>query len=139
MPTGDFVRSRDATLGAEQRIGAIRDVVGEHNLTLLDANGIASRLMGDTIFANIIMAGAAWQSGLIPVSLEALFRAIELNGVRIDENTKAFHWGRIAAHDPDQLTTDQQIALERQVALASARSINVTALKLDDYADSYGC
>jgi indolepyruvate ferredoxin oxidoreductase len=103
MPTGDFVRSRDATLGAEQRIGAIRDVVGEHNLTLLDANGIASRLMGDTIFANIIMAGAAWQSGLIPVSLEALLRAIELNGVRIDENTKAFQWGRIAAHDPDAI------------------------------------
>jgi indolepyruvate ferredoxin oxidoreductase len=46
------------------------------------------------------MVGAAWQAGLIPVSLEALLRAIELNGVKIDENKKAFAWGRIAVHDP---------------------------------------
>ncbi|MEJ2275795.1 MAG: hypothetical protein P8Y01_14700, partial [Woeseiaceae bacterium] len=44
--------------------------------------------------------GAAWQAGLFPVSLEALLRAIELNGVKIDENKKAFAWGRIAVHDP---------------------------------------
>jgi indolepyruvate ferredoxin oxidoreductase len=103
MPTGEFVRSRDVTLGADERIAAIRDMVGEHNLGLIDANGLASRLMGDTIFANIIMVGAAWQRGLVPVSLDALLRAIELNGVRIEENTKAFQWGRVAAHDPDAI------------------------------------
>jgi indolepyruvate ferredoxin oxidoreductase len=101
MPTGDFVRSRDATLSADERIAAIGDVVGEQNMALLDANGLAGRLMGDTIFANVLMVGAAWQLGLVPVSLEALLRAIELNGVRIEENVTAFHWGRIAAHDPN--------------------------------------
>jgi indolepyruvate ferredoxin oxidoreductase len=101
MPTGDFVRSRDATLSSDERITAIGNVVGEQNLALLDANGLAGRLMGDTIFANVLMVGAAWQLGLVPVSLDALLRAIELNGVRIDENVKAFHWGRIAAHDPE--------------------------------------
>jgi indolepyruvate ferredoxin oxidoreductase len=100
MPTGDFVRIRDANLRADERVAAIRDVVGESNLKTLDANGLAARLMGDTIFANVMMVGAAWQQGLIPVSIDALLRAIELNGVKVDENKDAFTWGRIAVHDP---------------------------------------
>jgi indolepyruvate ferredoxin oxidoreductase len=134
MPTGDFVRSRDATLGAEQRIAAIRDVVGEHNLALLDANGIASRLMGDTIFANIIMAGAAWQRGLVPVSLDALLRAIELNGVRTEENTKAFQWGRIAAHDPDAIS--RLLNGDNNVVETLERMIDRRRAFLVDYQDS---
>ncbi len=100
MPTGDFVRQRDANLRADERVAAIRDVVGDANLQTLDANGLAERLMGDTIYANVMMVGAAWQNGLIPLSLEALLRAIELNGVKIDDNKRAFTWGRVAAHDP---------------------------------------
>ncbi len=100
MPTGDFVRRRDADLRVDDRVAAIADAVGAENLATLDANALAGRIMGDTIYANVMMVGAAWQSGLIPVSLEALMRAIELNGVKIEENQKAFTWGRIAAHDP---------------------------------------
>ena len=113
MPTGDFLRARDASLNAPQRISEIGKAVGEDNLAMLDANGLANRLLGDTIFANVVMVGAAWQQGLVPVSLDALLRAIELNGVRIDENRKAFTWGRIAAHDPDAvarlLDGDEQV------------------------------
>ncbi|MDH3333978.1 MAG: pyruvate ferredoxin oxidoreductase, partial [Gammaproteobacteria bacterium] len=69
-------------------------------LSSMNANRLAERLMGDTIYANIIMTGCAWQKGMIPVSLEALQRAIELNGVKTDANKQAFMWGRIAAHDP---------------------------------------
>ena len=43
------------------------------------------------------MLGCAWQHGLVPVSHKALMRAIELNGVEIEKNLKAFEWGRIAA------------------------------------------
>ena len=100
MPTGDFVRQRDANLRANERVAAIADVIGDGNLQTLDANGLAERLMGDTIYANVMMVGAAWQGGLVPLSLEALLRAIELNGVKIDDNKRAFTWGRIAAHDP---------------------------------------
>ncbi len=100
MPTGDFVRQRDANLRADERVAAIADVVGDGNLQAIDANGLADRLMGDTIYANVMMVGAAWQNALIPLSLEALLRAIELNGVKIEDNKRAFTWGRIAAHDP---------------------------------------
>ena len=109
MPTGDFVRQRDASLRADDRVEAIREVVGDDRLSTLDANRLAQHLMGDTIYANVMMVGAAWQKGLVPLSLEALLRAIELNGVKIEENKQAFTWGRIAAHDPaaiDRLLDD---------------------------------
>jgi indolepyruvate ferredoxin oxidoreductase len=55
--------------------------------------------MGDAIATNLFMLGYAWQKGLVPVSSEAILRAIELNGVAIESNTKSFLWGRRAAHD----------------------------------------
>jgi indolepyruvate ferredoxin oxidoreductase len=103
MPTGSFVQVRDASLHADERIGAIGELVGERNLATLDANRLALRLMGDTIYANVMMVGAAWQQGLIPVSLDALLRAIELNGIKVEENKRAFSWGRIAIHDTQRL------------------------------------
>jgi indolepyruvate ferredoxin oxidoreductase len=97
MLTGDFVRYRDASLRAEERVKAIGEAIGEDRVSTIDANKLAHRLMGDTIYANVLMLGGAWQEGLIPVSLDALLRAIELNGVKIEENKQAFTWGRIAA------------------------------------------
>jgi indolepyruvate ferredoxin oxidoreductase len=100
MHTGDVIRQRDANLRVDARLAAIESAIGTGNLSSMNANRLAERLMGDTIYANIIMTGCAWQKGMIPVSLEALLRAIELNGVKIDANKQAFIWGRIAAHDP---------------------------------------
>jgi indolepyruvate ferredoxin oxidoreductase len=103
MPTGDVVRFRDADLASPARLRAIRQVIGNDNLDSIDANALAERLLGDAVYANIIMLGFAWQRGLVPVSLSALLRAIELNGVAVERNKKAFAWGRIAAADPDFL------------------------------------
>ena len=97
MLTGDFIRHRDASLRASDRVAAIATAVGESYLETIDANQLAERLMGDTIYANVLMVGCAWQLGLVPVSMQALLRAIELNGVKIEENKRAFAWGRIAA------------------------------------------
>ncbi|MDJ0813531.1 MAG: indolepyruvate ferredoxin oxidoreductase family protein [Woeseiaceae bacterium] len=103
MTTADFVKHRDANMQAARRIKAIGDVVGKDNLSTLDANALAEQLLGNTIYANVMMLGCAWQKGLVPVSLEALKRAIELNGVEIDKNKQAFDWGRVAAVNPDAL------------------------------------
>ena len=100
MLTGDFIQHRDANLRVDDRLAAIGKAVGNGRLSTIDANALARKLMGDTIYANVIMTGCAWQQGLIPVSLAALLRAIELNGIKIDANKQAFTWGRIAAHDP---------------------------------------
>ena len=103
MATGDFVRHRDADLRAGDRIAAIRDVIGDNNLSTIDANRLAQQLLGDTIYANVLLLGFAWQKGLVPISLQALMRAIVLNNVAIENNQQAFNWGRLAAAKPDQL------------------------------------
>ena len=103
MPTGDFTRHRDADLEPALRTKQIADIVGAENLEVLNANKAAETLLGDVVFANVLLMGAAWQNGLIPVSLDAIERAIELNGVAVDKNRMAFTWGRIAAHTPGAL------------------------------------
>jgi indolepyruvate ferredoxin oxidoreductase len=98
--TADFVRFRDASLKANERVDAIAAITGAENLATIAANHVAEALLGDTIYANVLLLGYAWQSGLVPVSLKALHRAIEINGVKVENNRTAFDWGRIAAADP---------------------------------------
>ncbi|NOX69721.1 MAG: indolepyruvate ferredoxin oxidoreductase family protein [Gammaproteobacteria bacterium] len=100
ISTADFVLHRDANLKADQRIHAIRNVIGKDNLATVSANRLASAFLGDTIYSNVLMLGYAWQHSLVPVSEEAILRAIEINAVKIDENKKAFRLGRLAAADP---------------------------------------
>src|SRR5262249_51196027 len=53
--------------------------------------------------ANVVLLGYAWQRGLVPVSLAAIDRAIELNGVAVQMNRDAFALGRLAAANPAAL------------------------------------
>ena len=103
MLTGDFVKHRDANLRAGDRVAAIRDLLGAQNFDALDANAVAEKLLGNTIYANVLLLGSAWQQGLVPVSLDAMLRAIELNGVEIQKNKLAFSWGRLAAVSPERI------------------------------------
>ena len=64
-----------------------------------DAEQVAVQLVGDSIYTNPLMLGFAWQKGRVPLSHAALMRAIELNGVQVDNNKAAFEWGRRCAHD----------------------------------------
>jgi len=100
MSTADFVRFRDANLRASERVEAIAAITGTDKLSTLAANQLAEALLGNTIYANVLLLGYAWQKGLLPVSLAAMLRAIELNAVAVDQNRDAFNWGRIAAAEP---------------------------------------
>ena len=101
MPTGDLVQDRDADLNVKARLQAIESTVDASTLRTLDANMLSEILLGDSVYANVLMLGAAWQAGLVPLSQDALMRAIELNGVKPDQNKKAFLWGRLVVHAPD--------------------------------------
>ena len=105
LPTATFVRNPDASLQADSLLAKMRHAVGEEKalLTSIDAQDIAQRLMGDTMPSNIVMLGACWQRGLVPVSFEALMRAIELNGVAVENNKTAFALGRLAIAAPEAL------------------------------------
>jgi len=69
----------------------------------VNAEAIAERLLGDHVFTNMVLVGAAFQHGCLPVSREALEQAIRLNGTAVDQNLQAFHWGRTAVADPRAL------------------------------------
>jgi indolepyruvate ferredoxin oxidoreductase len=99
-PTAAFVRNADWQNPAERCVADVARAVGEAGLGLFDADALASRMMGDTLYVNPMILGYAWQKGWIPLGREALLRAIELNAVAVDNNKAAFEWGRRAAQDP---------------------------------------
>jgi indolepyruvate ferredoxin oxidoreductase len=98
--TGDFLRNPDDgfPLGAMEQ--SVIAAVGTGQAEFLDAGRLATLLLGHSIATNIFLLGYAWQKGLVPLSAEALLRAIELNGANVEGNRSAFNWGRRAAHDP---------------------------------------
>jgi len=110
-PTSEFARNADWSVDADAMLKNIQSVCGEN---FFAANGleIARALMGDSVASNMFMLGAAWQRGWVPVSLDALNKAIELNAVQIEFNKAAFLWGRRAATD---LAAVQKVATPANV------------------------
>ena len=102
MP-GEFTRDRDLTLPDAGLRHDIRAAVGERCATFFNATSLATALLGDSIAANLLMLGYAYQRGLIPVSAAAIQRAVELNGVAVAMNLAAFGWGRRFAIDPEEV------------------------------------
>ncbi|MGV2291732.1 indolepyruvate ferredoxin oxidoreductase family protein [Trinickia sp. YCB016] len=95
-PTADFVRNAKWTFPGAQTEQDLRTGIGE-GCTFIDANALALTLLGDTIYANPLLLGFAWQKGWLPLELASFMRAIELNGVSIEKNRLAFDWGRYVA------------------------------------------
>ncbi|UUX48504.1 indolepyruvate ferredoxin oxidoreductase family protein [Nisaea acidiphila] len=96
---GAFTQNPDLQFPAETVKSALKTACGENSTHFLDANRIATALLGDSIASNLFVLGYAYQLGLIPLSGAAIERAVELNGVAVEFNKKAFLWGRRAAHD----------------------------------------
>ena len=138
MPTGDLVLHRDAQLHTDLREEVIRATVGGENLVGFDANAMAERFLGDTVFANMMMLGFAWQKGLVPVSHAALRQAIVLNGVAINKNHRAFDLGRIMAATPDALALPQKTKpTADSPAIIADRAERLRAYQDDGYAQRY--
>ena len=133
-PTADFTRDPDwqFPLAAMQR--SIAEATGTDGVDFVDATELATALMGDAIATNLLLLGYAWQKGLVPVSQEALERAIELNGVAVDMNRKAFLWGRRAAHD---LATVQRFAAPAPSQAAAARTLDEIIQRRSDFLVGY--
>ena len=98
MP-GSFTTKPDLQFPAEEIIASVRLALGGREPLQIDATALATALLGDAIASNLFMLGYAWQQGLVPLSHDALMRAIELNGAAVAMNQAAFAWGRRAAVD----------------------------------------
>jgi indolepyruvate ferredoxin oxidoreductase len=115
---GDIERNPDFVLPSEKIKQAICRAAGDR-VDFLNVTSLALTLLGDSIAANMFMLGYAWQKGLLPLSQEALLRAIELNGEAVPMNHSAFLWGRRAAHDLSSV----------EAVVASLRNLDVTREK----------
>ncbi|WP_306113914.1 MULTISPECIES: indolepyruvate ferredoxin oxidoreductase family protein [unclassified Roseovarius] len=99
--TGDFTRDTEFKLPTDRLELALQARLKD-GVQLFDATELARAAMGDSIFSNMMIFGATWQRGLIPLSLEAITAAIELNGAAVAKNLRAFEIGRWAALHPEE-------------------------------------
>lgn len=128
-PTGRFVLNTETRDDPAAMLASVRAVTRE--VVALPAARTIERDFGDLIFLNIYLLGAAFQRGLIPMSREALRRAIELNGAAVPKNLAAFEAGRLAAEAEPK-------APETLKAMIARRMSDLTAYQSARYAATYG-
>ncbi|HEY8770759.1 MAG TPA: indolepyruvate ferredoxin oxidoreductase family protein [Thermoleophilaceae bacterium] len=102
VPTGKMVldtEERFPELAAQ--LDAVETATRKELNLYLDAQRLSELLFDDHMPSNMLALGAAWQRGALPLSLEAIERAIGLNGAAVEKNLAAFAWGRACVADPD--------------------------------------
>ncbi|MEQ8322625.1 MAG: indolepyruvate ferredoxin oxidoreductase family protein [Rhodospirillales bacterium] len=140
--TADFTRQPDMMFPEEGLKQTLREEAGQDSVDFFEATAMARKLLGDTIAANMMVVGYAYQKGLLPVSADAIERAIELNGVAIEFNKQAFLWGRRAAHDMAAVETiigrnDEKPQPFELDGFIERRINDLTAYQNKTYSDKY--
>ena len=126
--TGDMVRHPQLSFPHHPALAALRERLGCAQQGCADeyqAAALAAQLCGHSILTNMLLLGCAWQRGWVPVSRAALVRAIELNGVGVADNLRAFAWGRCLAAAPAEVIAR---AAARANAAARAEPTTLAAL-----------
>jgi indolepyruvate ferredoxin oxidoreductase len=99
---GNFTHDADYTIPTDRIERVIQKAAGA-KVCFVDATGVATALLGNSIAANMFMLGYAWQKGFVPLDDTSILRAIELNHEAVEMNRRAFLWGRREAVDPAAL------------------------------------
>jgi indolepyruvate ferredoxin oxidoreductase len=144
-PTSDFQRNRDFSMPNEALWATIEQACAEKNLAKIPAHDIAVRYCGDSVYANMILLGAAWQAGQVPLSHDALCRAIELNGQAVAANLRAFKIGRQYVVSPERLVAKPAAVVqwapragkEDVQQLVQDRHMRLVAYQGSSYAQQY--
>src|SRR5690348_13384618 len=135
---GDFTRNADFSLPTERLKRAIAGAAGQGRTHFVDANRLAVALLGQSIGANMFMLGYACQLGALPVSGEAIEKAIEMNGEAVKMNIAAFRYGRRAAVDPaavqDLVTPAPQ---QQNDSLKLSESLDETIARREAFLTAY--
>ncbi len=130
--TGEFTRNTDFRVPSD-RLQVSLQARLQDRVAFLDATELARILMGDSIYSNMMVFGAAWQRGLIPLSAEAIQRAIELNGAAVAQNARAFALGRWAVLHPaeaDRILLPEPPAPVDPVAYRAERLVGYQSRRL---------
>ena len=101
FPTGEQVRD----VHAQVDTAGIRSLIESYSREQygVRARWIADELFGDYMLTNMVVLGAAYQVGAVPISAASLERAIELNGVSVELNKQAFRYGRLWISNPERI------------------------------------
>ena len=102
--TGEFTRDIAFRLPMDRLQQRILSELGADKSLVFNASELSRKMLGDSIFSNTILMGAAWQRGALPLSLEAMETAIKLNGAAVAKNISAFSIGRWLVVDAEGLS-----------------------------------
>ncbi|MGY1915582.1 indolepyruvate ferredoxin oxidoreductase family protein [Blastococcus sp. SYSU DS0973] len=101
VATGAMVTDPGVTFPPpEQLADRIRTATRIGDAVFLDAHQLTQQLFGGDQSANVLLLGAAYQSGALPVPASAIEEAIAVNGAAVEVNIQAFRRGRQAVADP---------------------------------------
>jgi len=145
-PTGAMVE--DLTVQHPDEAGLLERVrTASAELFDFDALEAAGRIFGNTVAANFLLVGAAYQTGGLRLPAAAIEEAIAINGTAVAANVAAFRWGRVAVTDPAAFRAANDLAVpvrERRVPASVAaagltgevlRLVEQRAADLVDYQD----
>ena len=136
VPTAGMNRNPTAPQPDPDRLQAAIDQCSRKSDNVyLDTYWVAERLFGDILYANMLLLGAAYQAGGIPLRAASIETAIELNGKAVEANIQAFRWGRLCAADPARVERELKEQAEGNKAEASARSAELENLRQEALAD----
>jgi indolepyruvate ferredoxin oxidoreductase len=94
VPTIGMVLGADAPAETAALLTQLAARTGPGGFVAIDAAGAAESALGDAATANIVVLGAAYQRGLLPMTAAAIEAAVRANGVAVDANIAAFRLGR---------------------------------------------
>ena len=145
-PTIAFAKDPNWSANGDALLERIRAAAGAGDTVGLAATQLATALIGDAIASGMFLLGYVWQRGWLPVSADAMQRAIELNGAAVESNTQAFLWGRRAAADltaveavarPSNVVRFTPSATRKTADLIAHRAGELTDYQNADYAQRY--
>jgi indolepyruvate ferredoxin oxidoreductase len=126
--TSDYIQNPDTPFPAQEIRSLISESVLPGKAWFFDSTRIAERACGNPIASNMLMVGYAWQKGLIPLSRNAIERAIEINHVAIEMNLQAFNWGRCLADDTPKVIEQLNLMPAAEPTLDEVIELRANAL-----------
>lgn len=142
VPTADINRKPDVRFpdpdGLARRIDEC--TMGTGNV-YIDSYWLAEQLFADILFANMVLLGAAYQAGALPLQAESIEAVIRLNDKAVEDNLQAFRWGRLAVADPARVQAAlgspepdaaAVVTSARQRLMADAEALHVHDAAMND-------
>lgn len=107
---------------------------------VVDVIGATTALLGSATAANLLLVGAAVQSGAVAIPPDRIEEAVQINGVAVAANLAALRWGRASVADPEAFaaavaagstTRAEQASPARRPAVPAALAAALDAATFD--------